>query len=236
MVMPAEISWIVLLFPVVFAVHNAEEYVRLDAFLLVYCSRLPVSLRKPSVVLSANVMLVAAAMLLSALTCLLASQRLVYWVNVSIYALLLNAVGHGIVSMKRGEMTPGTWSAVLMVVPYSVASLLRIQSYLRPTLRTLTELSLMGAVAGPAAIFLMLGLSYFLIRLGGAWQARYVLCVAGEGGDIGEMSVRCRCRRVYWSGLKLGARGAETMHMERWWAVRDSNPRHPACKAGALTN
>lgn len=22
----------------------------------------------------------------------------------------------------------------------------------------------------------------------------------------------------------------------RWWAVRDSNPRHPACKAGALTN
>ena len=23
---------------------------------------------------------------------------------------------------------------------------------------------------------------------------------------------------------------------EEWWAVRDSNPRHPACKAGALTN
>jgi len=23
---------------------------------------------------------------------------------------------------------------------------------------------------------------------------------------------------------------------DRWWAVRDSNPRHPACKAGALTN
>lgn len=22
----------------------------------------------------------------------------------------------------------------------------------------------------------------------------------------------------------------------KWWAVRDSNPRHPACKAGALTN
>ena len=24
--------------------------------------------------------------------------------------------------------------------------------------------------------------------------------------------------------------------LESWWAVRDSNPRHPACKAGALTN
>ena len=23
---------------------------------------------------------------------------------------------------------------------------------------------------------------------------------------------------------------------DKWWAVRDSNPRHPACKAGALTN
>ena len=23
---------------------------------------------------------------------------------------------------------------------------------------------------------------------------------------------------------------------EKWWAERDSNPRHPACKAGALTN
>ena len=22
----------------------------------------------------------------------------------------------------------------------------------------------------------------------------------------------------------------------KWWAVRDSNPRHPACKAGVLTN
>jgi len=24
--------------------------------------------------------------------------------------------------------------------------------------------------------------------------------------------------------------------LEEWWAERDSNPRHPACKAGALTN
>ncbi len=33
-------------------------------------------------------------------------------------------------------------------------------------------------------------------------------------------------------------KSAEVVDLEgdEWWAVRDSNPRHPACKAGALTN
>ena len=30
--------------------------------------------------------------------------------------------------------------------------------------------------------------------------------------------------------------GGHDFGLEEWWAERDSNPRHPACKAGALTN
>ncbi len=45
--------------------------------------------------------------------------------------------------------------------------------------------------------------------------------------------------------LSLGWKRAKVMDWKRisllesarrWWAVRDLNPRHPACKAGALTN
>jgi hypothetical protein len=33
---------------------------------------------------------------------------------------------------------------------------------------------------------------------------------------------------------EINAKAGEWLKI--WWAVRDSNPRHPACKAGALTS
>ena len=44
------------------------------------------------------------------------------------------------------------------------------------------------------------------------------------------------CSMVEVVGREDAARHASIVPWWKWWAERDSNPRHPACKAGALTN
>ena len=57
-----------------------------------------------------------------------------------------------------------------------------------------------------------------------------VVRIDDEAGSHGGMSEQDRidsAKLAVDSTLKI---------TKRWWAVRDSNPRHPACKAGALTS
>lgn len=56
-------------------------------------------------------------------------------------------------------------------------------------------------------------------------------------------SMRGWCVLVRKEGLSPGSLTLQIALVETpfdfevgWWAVRDLNPRHPACKAGALTN
>ena len=69
-----------------------------------------------------------------------------------------------------------------------------------------------------------------------------------RGGSIGVRAAGCKqkmwCLRQVFENAsqppeKVGRRGAKRLSGQgqdrgKWWAVRDSNPRHPRCKRGAL--
>ncbi len=64
----------------------------------------------------------------------------------------------------------------------------------------------------------------FLMRSGKARQKELRMAF-WESISPEDFSERWQPKSLIWREL-----------WETWWAVRDSNPRHPACKAGALTN
>lgn len=74
--------------------------------------------------------------------------------------MLLNATGHCVLSVKRRARTPGTVSAICLVIPYSSWSVLLMKTGLGQSSREI----LLAAVAGAAGmapviyLFLMLGL------------------------------------------------------------------------------
>ena len=43
--------------------------------------------------------------------------------KIAIFAMLLNAVTHCVMSLRRGRILPGTWSAALLVLPYSIVAI-----------------------------------------------------------------------------------------------------------------
>ena len=58
-----------------------------------------------------------------------------------------------------------------------------------------------------------------------------------HGFDIASQGRRLRIEGSRTGTLGGGsAKNSAKRAVAAWWAVRDLNPRHPACKAGALTN
>lgn len=150
---------VVLLFPLVLALHNLDEYARYEAFVDAYHSRLPAKLTtRPAVFWAATTLTIAAAVI-----CLSAFlwQRpvLLLVAKVSICALLLNAVGHCLLSLKRRRWLPGTVSACILVLPYGLIALIVIWKSGGASAAAIIRYALLGAITIPlaVAVFLLVG-------------------------------------------------------------------------------
>jgi len=155
---------LMLLFPIVLGIHNTEEYLRFDDFIRTYHSRLPAKLTTRCVVRNAAILLTVAAAVLAALTYLQRAQALFAVSRVAILALMLNAVGHCALSLKKHAVTPGTVSAVALILPYSVVSVVVMHTQLGDSLALLVFSAAVGAVATPLAVALSLGIGYLCCR------------------------------------------------------------------------
>jgi hypothetical protein len=109
------IDVLVLLFPVVLAIHTLDEMRSQDAFVHAYRSRLPARLQARPVMLWAATWLTAAAAVICIGAVTRQSPGLLLMSKVAICALLLNAVGHCARSPGRRQWLPGTRSASLTV-------------------------------------------------------------------------------------------------------------------------
>ncbi len=162
--MPLNICAVILLFPAVLAAHNLDECWRIDEFIRLHrhLLRCRCSQRSP-VFFAASLLPLAAAVLCAAII-----QHPVpiprYIANIFIVALLLNALGHCILSLMQRSITPGTLSAMMLVMPYCVMAIVIMTRGLGYTLRTWIHITGIAVVTGPATIFLFLGLGHGLMR------------------------------------------------------------------------
>ncbi len=89
-----------LLFPLVLAIHNVDEYSRHGDFVRIYHSRLAAKLTSSSAIKLALIWLTLAAAVLSVLTYAYPHPLLLMVARIALFALMLNGLGHGILSLK----------------------------------------------------------------------------------------------------------------------------------------
>lgn len=156
-----------LLFPVVLAVHNAEEYAGYDDFVRTYQRRLPGKLTTRRVMRDAAILLTVAVAILSGFTYVYRSAALITVSKMAVLALLLNGAGHCLLSLKQRRLVPGTFSAIALVLPYSALAIATMRSSHGDTCRSLLLDGVIGGLATPVVILASLCVSYGLSRLGG---------------------------------------------------------------------
>jgi len=155
----------ILLFPLVLFVHNMDEYLQQRAFTEAYHVRLPERFRTRRVLGWSAALLTIAAAVLSLLTYVHESPALRWILEVSIFAMLWNAVGHCALSAVRHSLVPGTRSAGALVLPYSAVAIIGMHTGLGIPFETLLGYAVVGAAAVPLTAATFLALGYSISRL-----------------------------------------------------------------------
>lgn len=154
-----------LLFPIVLAIHNVDEYRRCDDFIRAFHPSVAPKLTTRRVVRDGAILLTITVAILSVLTYTYNSAALVTISKVAIFALMLNGIGHCILSLKRRTLVPGTLSAVILILPYSAFAIVIMHTRLGDSFWSLLPYMAFGALTAPVAILIFLWVSYGLSRL-----------------------------------------------------------------------
>ena len=163
---------LVLFFPVVLAIHNLDEYSRYEEFVRIYHTRLPIRLTARRTIFWAAATLTAAAIFICVGAVVSKSQVLLLISKASICALMLNAVSHCLLSLKRGRWLPGTRSACILVLPYSVIALIVMGTSGGDSPVSMLRYALLGAVTIPLAVVGSLLVGSGIARLRGPGRSR----------------------------------------------------------------
>lgn len=161
-----------LLFPVVLAIHNIDEYSRYEDFVRAYHSRLAQRITTRRIVRDAAIMLTLTVAMLAGLTYLYQSAFLMMISKIATFALMLNGVGHCALSLKRRTATPGTLSAAALVLPYSVIAVAIMRTGLGDSYSSLCNYAIYGALTIPLATLSFLWIGYGFTRLTAHTQKR----------------------------------------------------------------
>jgi hypothetical protein len=154
-----------LIFPIVLAIHNIDEYSRYDDFVRAFHPRLIKKLTTRRAVRNAAVLLTLAVALLDAMTYVYKAAVLTMISKVSICALMLNGIGHCILSLRRRTLLPGTLSAATLVLPYSVIAIAIMRADFGDSFWSFLRLAAFGALTAPLAIISFLWIGYGTARL-----------------------------------------------------------------------
>jgi hypothetical protein len=163
------LDWITLLLPLVLAVHNVDEYAKYEDFVKAYHPRLSKKLTARPVIRNAVALLTVSVALLAGLAYMYQGGVLRTVCKVAVFALLLNAISHCMLSLKRRRILPGTMSAAVLILPYSVVAIVIMHSECGDSYSFLALLAALGALTVPLATALFLGLGYGMSR----WEARH---------------------------------------------------------------
>jgi len=111
------------------------------------------------------ILLTLAAAVSGALTYVYKSAVLLTISRIAIFALLGDALGHCILSLKRRELVPGTLSAFALVLPYSGVAIVIMRASLGDSFWSLFRDAILGLILAPLAILSLLWISHGLSRL-----------------------------------------------------------------------
>ena len=152
-----------LLFPIVVAIHNIDEYRGYTDFVRSYPAWLAEKLTR-RVIGWAAILLTLAVTALAVATYFYQNDVLLMASKIAIIGLALNCVGHCFLSLKRRALVPGTLSGAILVLPYSAIAVSMMRIDLRDSFMGLLGYAAFGVIATPLAIGAFLWMGYVLAR------------------------------------------------------------------------
>jgi hypothetical protein len=158
-------EWVTVLLPFLVAVHNVDEYSRYDDFVRTYHSRFfPERVSRPAL---RNTLIVATVFVavIAGLAYVHKGGVYVALCNITILTFMENAIGHCVLSLKRRTLVPGTLSAAVLVLPYSIIAIASMRADLAGSYWSLLLLAACGALAMPLFILGFHWLGYWISRL-----------------------------------------------------------------------
>jgi uncharacterized protein with HXXEE motif len=162
---------LILLLPLVVALHNADEYRRYEEFARIYFRRgLLARLVSRTVLRNALTFVTFAVVVLCVWSYISRTEMLLIASRVAIFALGVNAVGHCLLSATRRSLTPGTVSAALVALPYSVVAVITMRVVLGDSLIALVSYACLGVVTVPLAVVASILVGFGISRLAAAIQ------------------------------------------------------------------
>jgi hypothetical protein len=150
-----------LLFPIVVALHNFEEYRGYADFVRSYPAWLAQKLTR-RVVAWAAILLTLTVSALAVATYFYQNQVWFTISKIAIIGLALNCLGHCVLSITRRKLVPGTLSGAIIVLPYSLIAIMLMRTNLQDSFLALFGYAAIGAIVTPIAIGLFLWLGYLL--------------------------------------------------------------------------
>jgi Protein of unknown function with HXXEE motif len=148
-----------LLFPIVLAVHNLDEYRHARGLPPNPRARWYSSYLRGHGARVAMIVLTAAAAVVAVLNYTSHTKALTAAAELSVFALLFNAVGHILLSLANHAWQLGARSAAFLVLPYSLAVIAVMASESGQSVVALWPVAVGGLIFLPAAILVALAIA-----------------------------------------------------------------------------
>ena len=156
---------LMLFFPIVVALHNADEIRGYDEFAAAFHPRLNPRLRSRRIFVVAAWVITAAAALLAFANYAYSIPALQFVARSAVGALLINALGHCAISVVKHRLVPGTATALVIVFPYSALALLGTHSDLAANAYPLLGYAALAALMLPVATIASLLIGYAIVSV-----------------------------------------------------------------------
>jgi len=149
-------SALMLLFPVVLAIHNLDEALGRADFASAWHRKLDPRLADRRVRAAAASLLTLAAATIAIANYLDSTAASQLAARIAVFALFLNAIGHCAISILKGRLLPGTVTAACLVIPFSVVALYSARADVARSAQAFLGHVALGAITLPAAAYLSL--------------------------------------------------------------------------------
>ena len=158
-------EWVTVLLPLLVAVHNIDEYARYDDFVRAYHSKFLAKQVSRPAMRNALIAVTLFVAVIAGLAYIHKGGVYVALCIITILAFMENAIGHCVLSLKRRTLVPGTISAAVLVLPYSIVAIASMRADVASSYSSLLFLAACGAAAMPLFIIGFLWLGYGISRL-----------------------------------------------------------------------
>lgn len=156
---------LVLLLPLIFILHNVEEYISFDQFKDIYLKVIGRDFFDRNIFLFAISFLSISVSSIIIANYFISNHYLQLVTVIIVFSIFINGIQHCIGSLICRKILPGMLTAVFLIIPFSIIFILKLKYEILFGIKDFIVYMIVSAVVTYVAIFVSLFFGYFLNKL-----------------------------------------------------------------------